>query len=62
MKAPMSRVLPTPVAKAKHSDGNSRSKSVTVGNSLRIAASAAVRSTAFLGGTISVIRSRISSE
>ena len=38
MNAPISRVLPTPVASAKQSDGNSRSKSVTVGNSLRIAA------------------------
>ena len=37
MKAPMSRVLPTPVASAKQSEGNSRSKSATVGNSLRIA-------------------------
>ena len=34
MNAPMSRVLPTPVARAKQSDGNSRSKSVTDGNSL----------------------------
>src|SRR5574337_997771 len=62
MKAPISRVLPTPVASAKQSEGNSRSKSVTVENSLRIAASAASRSTPFLGGAISVTRSRISSE
>ena len=27
MNAPIRRVLPTPVARAKHSDGNSRSKS-----------------------------------
>ena len=40
-EAPMSRVLPTPVARAKQSEGNSRSKSVTEGNSLWMAASAA---------------------
>ena len=48
MNAPISRVLPTPVASAKQSDGNSRSKSVTDGNSLRIAASAAATSAPFL--------------
>ena len=32
MKAPISRVLPTPVARAKQSEGKSRSKSVRVGN------------------------------
>ena len=31
MNAPMSRVLPTPVASAKQSDGKSRSKSSTAG-------------------------------
>ena len=31
MNAPMSCVLPTPVARAKHSDTKSRSKSVTPG-------------------------------
>src|SRR5437870_6876041 len=62
MNAFMSRVLPTPVASAKQSDGNSFSKSVTDGNSLRIVASAAATSDPFFGGTISVTRSRISSE
>ena len=33
----MSRVLPTPVARAKHRDGKSRSKSVNVGNSFLMA-------------------------
>ena len=32
MKAPISRVLPTPVASAKHSEGKSRSKSESLGN------------------------------
>ena len=41
MNAPINRVLPTPVASAKQSDGNSRSKSVTVGYSLRMISSAA---------------------
>ena len=41
MNAPISRVLPTPVAKAKHKDGKSRSKSVKVGNSAFSAASMA---------------------
>ena len=36
MNAPISRVLPTPVARAKQTDGNSRSKSVTVGHSALI--------------------------
>ncbi len=49
MKAPISRVLPTPVASAKQSDGNSRSKSVTDGNSLRMAARAAWTSAPFFG-------------
>ena len=31
MNAPIRRVLPTPVASAKHSDGKSRSKSVSCG-------------------------------
>ena len=62
MNAPINRVLPTPVASAKQSEGKSRSKSVTVGNSLLMAASALATSTFFAGGTISVIRSRISSE
>jgi hypothetical protein len=58
----MSRVLPTPVASAKQSDEKSLSKSVTVGNSLLIAVRAVFRSAFFFGGTISVIRSRISKE
>jgi len=58
MKAPINRVLPTPVASAKQSDGNSRSKFVTPGNSLWIAASAAATSAPFFGGAISVTRSR----
>src|SRR3989338_5260684 len=62
MKAPMRRVLPTPVASAKQTEGNSRSKSVAVGNSLRITARAFSRSTSFFGWTISVTRSRISKE
>ncbi|MCY1241914.1 hypothetical protein D9M72_548420 [compost metagenome] len=33
MNAPISRVLPTPVASAKHREGNSRSKSSRVVNS-----------------------------
>ena len=41
MNAPMSRVLPTPVASAKQSEGKSRSKSVTVGNSRRMTSRAA---------------------
>ena len=62
MKAPINRVLPTPVASAKHNEANSRSKSVTVGNSARIAASAASRSMLLVGGAISVMRCRISNE
>src|SRR5712692_10111544 len=62
MNAPVKRVLPTPVARAKQSEGNSRSKSATVGNSLRVAANAASRSASFFSGTISVMRARISSE
>ena len=62
MKAPIRRVLPTPVAREKQSEGNSRSKSVTVGNSLWMAVSPAVRSLPFLGGRISQIRSRIARE
>ena len=62
MKAPINRVLPTPVASAKQTDGNSRSKSVTVGNSLRIISSASAKSAAFFGEMISVMRSRISNE
>ena len=62
MKAPISLVLPTPVARAKQKEGKSRSKFVTVGNSRCIAASDAVRSPPLLGGTISVMRSRISSD
>src|ERR1035437_2063362 len=62
MNAPMSRVLPTPVASAKQKDGNSRSKSVTVGNSQRRISSAAAMSGPLCGGMISVMRSRISSE
>ena len=58
MKAPISRVLPTPVASAKQSDGNSRSKSVTDGNSVRMASSAATRSAPFFGDAISVMRSQ----
>src|ERR1017187_6778848 len=58
----MSRVLPTPVASAKQMDGNSRSKSVTFGNSDLMIASAAAASGDLLGGTISVMRSRISSD
>ena len=49
--------LPTPVASAKHSDANSRSKSCTDGNSLRIASSAAATPAPFFGGAISVTRS-----
>ena len=48
MNAPISRVLPTPVASAKQSDGNSRSKSVTVGNSLRMTSSACLDVVAFV--------------
>ena len=62
MKAPIRLVLPTPVARAKQSDGNSRSKSVTDGNSRHTASRAAWTSTPFFGGAISVIRSRISSD
>jgi hypothetical protein len=62
MNAPINRVLPTPVASAKQSEGKSRSKSVTVGNSLPMASIAACRSASFFGGTISVTRSRISSD
>jgi len=50
MKASIKRVLPTPVARAKHSEGNSRSKSVTEGNSLAIASSAPPRSSSLPGG------------
>ena len=49
-EAPIRRVLPTPVARAKQRDGNSRSKLVTDGNSARIAARAASTSTSFRGG------------
>ena len=52
MKAPIKRVLPTPVARAKHTDRKSLSKSVTDGNSLWIDDSAAATSVSFLGGTI----------
>ena len=62
MKAPINRVLPTPVASAKQTDGNSRSKSVMVGYSPRMTSSAAANSAALFGGTISVMRSKISSE
>src|SRR5438132_1324692 len=57
MKAPISRVLPTPVASAKQSEGKSRSKSVSVGYSVRMVASAAARSAVLGGGAISVARS-----
>src|SRR5688572_22386827 len=62
MNAPIKRVLPTPVARAKHNEGNSRSKSVTEGNSLAMASSALPISGSFFGGAISVMRSRISSD
>jgi len=59
MKAPISRVLPTPVASAKQSDGKSRSKEVTEGNSERITASAATGSAVLLGGAISTARANL---
>src|SRR5262249_16911407 len=62
MNAPISRVLPTPVANAKQTEGNSRSKSVTVGNSLWMAARAVSTPALFPTGMISVMRSRISRE
>ncbi len=49
--APISRVLPTPVARAKHTDGKSRSKSVTPGYNCRTAASAAPTSVPIRGGS-----------
>jgi hypothetical protein len=54
--------LPTPVASAKQIEAKSRSKFVTDGNSEWIASSAATGSISFRGGTISVTRSRISSD
>ena len=62
MNAPISRVLPTPVARAKQSDGNSRSKSASPGYSAFNAAIAASLSAPFFNDTSSVSRSRISSE
>src|ERR1700688_704302 len=62
MNAPIRRVLPTPVASAKHSDGNSRSKSVTDGNSEWIVERVAWISCSLRGDAISVTRSSISSE
>ena len=46
LDAPIKRVLPTPVASAKHKDGKSRSKSVSVGNSACSAACMAASSSA----------------
>src|ERR1035437_2675550 len=62
MNAPISRVLPTPVARAKHRDANSRSKSVTEGNALWIACNAWAASVSLLSGSNSQTLSRISSE
>src|ERR1017187_3913961 len=62
MNAPIRRVLPTPVASAKHSDANSRSKSVTEGNALWIACNAWAASVSLLRGSSSQTLSRISSE
>src|SRR5690606_6426955 len=62
MKAPMSRVFPTPVASAKQTEGKSRSKSVTDSYSLRISSKASATAVDLLGGTISVIRWRRSSD
>ncbi len=56
MKAPMRRVLPTPVARAKQREGNSRSKSVTEGYSLRMTASWSSTDDDLPGGAISVMR------
>src|ERR1039458_7649214 len=62
MTAPIKRVLPTPVASAKQSDANSRSKSVTEGNALWIACNAWAASVSLLRGSNSQTVSRISSE
>ncbi len=58
----MSRVLPTPVASAKHSEGNSRSKLVTVGNYWLIFAKRVSISHCLLMGKSSQIRARISND
>lgn len=58
----LSRVLPTPVARAKHREGNSRSKSVNVGNSLLIAAKFVSQSAIFGMFKNSQIRARISKD
>ncbi|WP_239236897.1 hypothetical protein [Candidatus Nitrotoga sp. BS] len=48
MNAPISRVLPTPVASAKHREGNSRSKFLTDGKSLQMIFSATAMSASLL--------------
>src|ERR1035437_4906373 len=62
MNAPIRRVLPTQVARAKHIDAKSRSKSVTEGNALWIACNAWAASVSLLIGSNSQTLSRISSE
>src|SRR3990172_13273143 len=71
MNAPMSRVFPTPVERGKQSEGKSRSKSVTVGNSVWMTlsdwatfacAASADRSAFFSSGMMSQTLARISSD
>jgi hypothetical protein len=49
-------------AGVKHHDGGCRLKFAAAGNSLRIAGSAAAASAPYFGGTISVMRFKISGE
>ena len=59
MNAPIRRVLPTPVAKEKQSDGNALSKSFTDGNSLWIISKICFVSAPFVRFQISKTLSRI---